>query len=99
MDNKTNIIDLTKTTFIIPVCIESSDRYNNAKTVLGYLNKNFKTNIIIHELTKEHSGLDFLESLNNLKINHIIQKDSRPDESSWHAVIHNSKSDTTPYVC
>jgi hypothetical protein len=75
MDNKTNIIDLTKTTFIIPVCIESSDRYNNAKTVLGYLNKNFKTNIIIHELTKEHSGLDFLESLNNLKINHIIQKD------------------------
>ena len=71
-----NLKDLTKTTFIIPVCIESNDRYNNAKTVLGFLNKHFKTNVVIHELTKEESKLDFISSLKNLEINHILQKDN-----------------------
>jgi hypothetical protein len=74
--NWENIKDLRNTTFIIPVCIESNDRYNNAKTVLGFLNKHFKTNVIIHELTKEGSKLDFIDSLENLKINHIIQEDN-----------------------
>ena len=71
-----NLKDLTKTTFIIPLCIESNDRYNNAKTVLGFLNKHFKTNVIIHELTKEESRLDFISSLKNLKINHIVEVSS-----------------------
>jgi hypothetical protein len=44
--------------------------------VLGFLNKHFKTNIIIHELTKDVSKLDFLNSLSNLKINHIVEKNS-----------------------
>ncbi len=71
-----NINDLRKTTFIVPVCVESDDRYNNAKSVLGFLNKNFKTNVIIHELTKDSSKLDFIGSLTNLKIDHIVQVDS-----------------------
>jgi hypothetical protein len=70
------IKNLNKTTFIIPVCIESEDRYNNAKSVLGFLNKNFKTNVIIHELTKDESKLDFISSLENLKINHIVEVSS-----------------------
>jgi predicted glycosyltransferase involved in capsule biosynthesis len=74
--NWENVNDLRKTTFIIPICIESDDRYNNAKSVLGFLNKHFKTNVIIHELTKDRSKLDFLKSLSNLKINHIVEKNS-----------------------
>ena len=75
-NNLKDLKDLRETTFIIPVCIESDDRYNNAKSVLGFLNKHFKTNIIIHELTKNVSKLDFLNSLSNLKINHIVEKNS-----------------------
>jgi predicted glycosyltransferase involved in capsule biosynthesis len=77
LDNSKNEIkDLRKTTFIIPLCIESDDRYNNAISVLGFLNKNFETNVIIHELTKGDSKLDFLDSLTNLKIKHIVEVDS-----------------------
>ena len=74
--NWENVKDLRDTTFIIPVCVESKDRYNNAKSVLGFLNKNFKTNVIIHELTKDESKLDFISSLKNLKINHIVEVSS-----------------------
>ena len=74
--NWENVKDLTKTTFIIPICVESKDRYNNAVSVLGFLNKNFKTNVIIHELTKDDSRLDFISSLKNLKINHIVEVNS-----------------------
>jgi hypothetical protein len=71
-----DVKDLTKTTFIIPVCVETKDRYNNAISVLGFLNKNFKTNVIIHELTKDDSRLGFISSLKNLKINHIVEVNS-----------------------
>ena len=71
-----DVKDLTKTTFIIPICVESKDRYNNAVSVLGFLNKNFKTNVIIHELTKDDSRLGFISSLKNLKINHIVEVNS-----------------------
>ena len=72
---------LTNTTFIIPVCIESEDRLNNASTVLGYLNHNFKTNIIIHELTNDSSKLTFLNKFENLNIRHIIE---HSDLSNYH---------------
>jgi hypothetical protein len=76
LNDLNDLNDLRKTTFIIPICIESDDRYNNAKSVLGFLNKHFKTNVIIHELTKDESKLDFLKSLSNLEINHIVEKNS-----------------------
>jgi len=43
------MIDLKDVTFIIPVRIESNDRYSNADIVLNYLCRNFTTNIIIME--------------------------------------------------
>ena len=52
-NNLKDLKDLRETTFIIPVCIESDDRY-----------------------TKNVSKLDFLNSLSNLKINHIVEKNS-----------------------
>jgi hypothetical protein len=67
------MINLKDTTFIIPITIESNDRLKNAKSVLGYLNHHFNTNIIIHELTKDVSKLNFIENLNNLKIEHIVE--------------------------
>tara|TARA_R110001592_G_scaffold91587_2_gene267922 strand:+ start:3135 stop:3926 length:792 start_codon:yes stop_codon:yes gene_type:complete len=68
------MIDLKNTTFIIPLMIESQDRYNNAVSVLGFLNHHFETNIIIHELITKTTKLDFISTLNNLKIKHITEK-------------------------
>lgn len=65
------MFNLENTTFIIPLFIESKDRYNNAKTVLNYINRHFKTNVIIHELIKDFTKLDFLDELINLNIKHI----------------------------
>lgn len=70
------MIYLQNTTFIIPVCIESIDRFNNSLTVLGYLNHHFKTNVIIHEIYSGKSKLNFLSSLKNLNILHLTEKDS-----------------------
>lgn len=66
--------DLTNTTFIIPVCIESEDRHNNVITVLGYLNHHFKTNVLIHELSDNLSKLPTeILKLKNLNIKHILE--------------------------
>ena len=63
------MIDLLDTTIIIPVKIEHIDRYRNAKTVLGFLNNNLKTNVFIFESSNDgHSKLDFLDDLKNLRI-------------------------------
>ena len=70
----TQMFELKDTTFIIPIYVESSDRINNAKSVLGFLNKNFKTNVIIHELVDDESKLIFLDDFNNLKIKHMVEK-------------------------
>lgn len=42
--------DLTDTTFIIPLCIESEDRAENASITLSYLTKHLDTNIIVYEV-------------------------------------------------
>jgi len=61
--------DLTKTTFIIPIKIEHKDRYRNAETTLNFLNRHFKTNVIIHESSSTgKTRLDFLNKLGNLNI-------------------------------
>ncbi len=70
--------DLKNCTIIIPILIEHKDRYNNAKTVLNYINRNFNTNVFIYEVSNTESRLDFLGSLENIKIKHWLQK---PDES------------------
>ena len=45
--------DLTKTTFIIPLRIETDDRMRNIITTLIYLTRNFDTKIIVKEVDKE----------------------------------------------
>jgi predicted glycosyltransferase involved in capsule biosynthesis len=75
------MINLNNTTFIIPVCVESQDRLNNAKTVLGYLNHHFITNVIIHELCDGESKLPSLDKFKNIKIEHIIEQS---DMSTYH---------------
>ena len=66
--------NLKDCTFMIPVRIEHQDRYNNAKSVLGFLNHHFETNISIYEVSESgESKLDFLSGLKNLKIDHIIE--------------------------
>jgi predicted glycosyltransferase involved in capsule biosynthesis len=42
--------DLTKTTFIIPLRIETADRMRNIITILIYLTRNFDTKIIVKEV-------------------------------------------------
>lgn len=68
------MIDLTDTTFIMPVMIESFDRYRNAKIILTYFNHHFNTNIIIYEIIDNNSKLDFLENLTNLNIKLICKE-------------------------
>ena len=53
----TERLDLTETTFIIPLCIESEDRAQNAEIVLSYLCKHLKTNIVVYEYDKGQSKL------------------------------------------
>ena len=45
--------DLTKTTFIIPLRIETDDRMRNIVTTLIYLTRNFDTKVIVKEVDKE----------------------------------------------
>lgn len=68
------MMELSNLTIIIPIFVDSYDRFNNAKTVLGYLNHHFKTNVIIHELINYHSQLTFLDEFSNLNITHIVEK-------------------------
>jgi predicted glycosyltransferase involved in capsule biosynthesis len=59
---------------MIPIRIEHQDRYNNAKSVLGFLNHHFQTNVIIYEVSESgESRIDFLPDLENLKIDHIVK--------------------------
>jgi hypothetical protein len=70
------IKDLSNLTFIIPLKVEHSDRYRNAKTVLGFLNQHMKTNVFIYEVCEDgKSRLDFLDDLTNLKIKHWKAED------------------------
>lgn len=65
--------NLKDCTFIIPVKIEHQDRYNNARSVLGFLNYHFQTNVIIYEVSEDgESRLNFLDDLKNLDISHTI---------------------------
>lgn len=63
------MINLLNTTFIIPIYIDSLDRINNIESVIGYLDYNFRTNVIIHELVGD--SCLFLRGYDNLNIVHI----------------------------
>jgi hypothetical protein len=63
--------NLTDTTFIIPVRIDSSDRLRNLFLSVSYILKNFDTNIIIKESDKSSTVLEkipfLIESNKNIK--------------------------------
>ena len=67
------MINLKDLTIIIPVKIESQDRYFNLKTVLGYLNHHFKTNVRIIESSSDGPKIDFLKNFKNLHIDYEFQ--------------------------
>ena len=64
------MINLEELTIVIPVKIESSDRYHNLKTVLGYINHHFKTNVKIIEESPDESKINFLDDFKNLSIDY-----------------------------
>lgn len=76
--------DLTNSTFIIPIRIESDDRLRNVITTLCYLLSNFRTNIIIKEVDKKSIFLDCalpqIEEFcgRKIDINHIFEKSDNP---------------------
>lgn len=64
-------IDLKDTTFIIPLCIESKDRAENAKITLSYLCHHLDTNIIVLEYDRGGSKLkNILNDINSNNIDH-----------------------------
>ncbi len=76
------MIQLDDLTIVIPVKIESTDRYNNIKTVLGYINHHFKTNVKIIEESNDSPKIDFLDSLTNLSIDYKFYQ--VPESVAYH---------------
>jgi len=69
------MLDLTHTTFLIPLHVEHEDRYNNANIVMHYLNKYFNTTVLIYEIIDgDTTKLDFIKQFNNLHVKHYTQK-------------------------
>jgi hypothetical protein len=65
--------DLTNTTFIIPIFIESADREKNARITLSYLDKYLNTNIILYEFDVQSKVEKILSEISPTnKINHIF---------------------------
>lgn len=94
------MIDLTKTTFIIPIQVESEDRYNNARVVLGYLNHYFKTNVFIYEKNDEYkSKLDFLDTFKNLTITYFLEKNNDDFFHRTKFLNNMLRNVETPVVC
>ena len=81
--------DLTKTTFIIPLRIETADRMRNIITILIYLTRNFDTKIIVKEVDEssvyEREVLPVLEQALEPEwiecITHIFEKS---DDFTFH---------------
>lgn len=102
-----DIKNLKSTTFIIPLKIEHSDRLRNAKSVLGFINQHFKTNIFIYEISDDgESKLDFLDTLFNLDIRHWISEPDRPVPNSDTPIFYRTRylnimldEVETPVVC
>jgi hypothetical protein len=70
------MIDLKKTTFIIPIGIESEDRKINTEITISYLCKNLETNIIIYEYSKDPRVSEILSKIDvgKTNIDHIYEK-------------------------
>ena len=70
--------DLTNTTFIIPLRIDSGDRLNNLVYNLEYLTKNFNTNILVLEADDTSKIKDIIEEYKDAGVRHIFIEDKSP---------------------
>jgi predicted glycosyltransferase involved in capsule biosynthesis len=73
------MIDFKDVTFIIPIRFDSEDRKRNFKITIGFLEKNFDTNIIVMESDKD-SNEEFVKTVSE-KVNYIFEK---TDDSLFH---------------
>ena len=75
------MVDFKDVTFIIPVRFDSDDRRRNFRITIGYLIKNFDTNIIVLESDNE-SNEDFVKSISN-DIEYIFEKIKSANSSNY----------------
>lgn len=68
--------DLTETTFIIPLRIDSKDRLNNLYCNLAYLTKYFDTNVIVLEADKESKVEKLISEYKDKNITHVFLNDN-----------------------
>lgn len=81
-----NKIEISNTTFIVPIKLESDDRIRNAALSIGYLINNFDTNVIVKEVDYEKkfesTALEKIKSVsdqNSLnQITYIYQETNSP---------------------
>jgi predicted glycosyltransferase involved in capsule biosynthesis len=75
--------DLTNSTFIIPIRIDSPDREFNFLYVLDFLTKNFQTNIIIKESDYSQKAKVLLDTVDQrlCKINYLFEQ---TDDNCFH---------------
>ena len=79
-------IDLTNTTFIIPLRIDTGDRLRNVILSTSYLLHNFDTTVMIKEVDSERRfetfALPIIERLvDTSNLVHIFEKDTRTDDA------------------
>lgn len=73
------MIDFKDVTFIVPVRFDSQDRKDNFKTTIGYLERNFDTNIIVLE-SDGVSNEEFVKSISS-NIKYVFEKN---DDKLFH---------------
>lgn len=97
------MIKLENLTIVIPVKIDTLDRYHNLKILLGYLNNSFYTNIKITE-SDVSSKIDFIEDFKNLNIEYSFLKLDKNEPyhrtKYLNQMIHSSKTEiVSNYDC
>lgn len=89
-------IDLSDVTFLLPVRVDSEDRLKNIDIILRYLDRYFKTNILI--LEADTSSKISLPSLNT-KMDYIFIKDENEIYHRTHYLNIMIKKCITPILC
>lgn len=81
------MIDLTNTTFIVPLRIDTDDRLRNIVLSTAFLLHHFDTNIIIKEVSDESAYLEYAKPIldricpNQKGLVHIFEEDKRNDDA------------------
>lgn len=89
------MIDLSDVTFNIPIKIDQPDRIRNIQICVDYLNKNFKTNLIICEMDQEQKAKNLLE---NISCKYIFMKTNSPYFHRTMMLNYMAKNSDTPIV-